>query len=88
MAHDSEEMAERQKVLFEKARKGVLKHLNENGGKLNMGELHDFSMNRYLIQHQGFSRMMETFVNEGLVKYDEANMMTTITEAGRSFANS
>ena len=82
------EALDKQKAHFEKARKGVLKYLAEKGGQLNMTELHDYSLNRYLIQHQGFSRMMETFVNEGLVKYDEANMMTTITEAGRSFANS
>ena len=76
---------ERQQAHFEKARKRVLKFLCDQGGKLNMGELHDHSMNRYLIQHQGFSRMMETFVNEGLVEYDQLTQDTTITEAGRKF---
>ena len=76
---------EKQKAHFEKARTGVLKFLFENGGKLTLGELHDFSMNRYLIQHQGFSRMMETFVGEGLMEYDELTRDTSITEAGRKF---
>lgn len=83
MSSNPDEMAQKQKALFEKARKGVLKFLCDKGGKLNMGELHDFSMNRYLIQHQGFSRMMETFVDEGLVEYDHLTQDTAITEAGR-----
>lgn len=86
MSTDPDEMAQKQKALFEKARKGVIKFLCDKGGKVNMSEMHDFSMNRYLIQHQGFSRMMESFVDEGLVEYDSQTQDTTITEAGRRFA--
>ena len=81
----SAEALEKQKQFFERARKGVLQHLNDNGGKLNMGELHDYSMKKFLIQHQRFSLMMESFVNEGLVEFDHGSQDTMITDAGRKF---
>lgn len=76
---------EKQKAFFERARKGVLKFLNEKGGQLPMGELHDYSLNKYLIQHQSFSRMMETFVDEKLVDFDYTTHAVTLTEAGKKF---
>ena len=87
MSFQGQGMDEKQKQVFDKARKGVLKYLVEKGGKLNMGELHDYSMNKYFIQHQGFSRMMETFVDEGLVEYDPLTQDTAITEAGKKFVS-
>jgi len=86
MSNSMEPQADdKQKAFFERARKGILQHLNERGGKLTLSELHDFSLNKYFIQHQSFSSMMETFVNEGLVEYDFAAQETTLTEAGRKF---
>ena len=76
------------KEFFERARKGVLKHLNEKGGLLSLGELHDYSLKTYLIQHQRFSQMMESFVNEDLVTYDEASNEACITEKGKQFITS
>lgn len=73
------------KEFFEKARKGVLKHLDQKGGTLSLGELHEYSMNTYLIQHQRFSQMMESFVNERLVVVDDETQDSTITEEGRKF---
>ena len=73
------------KEFFERARKGVLKHLNDKGGLLPMAELHDYSLKTYLIQHQRFSIMMETFVNEGLAIYDEASGDVIITDKGKGF---
>jgi hypothetical protein len=77
--------AEKQKQFFERARRGVLQHLNDNGGKLNMSELHEYSMKKFLIQHQRFSIMMEGFVNEGLVEFDWGTQNTTLTDAGRQY---
>ena len=85
MALDINEMDEKQRAFFERARKGVLKYLNDKGGKLNMSELHEHSLNKYLIQHQGFSQMMETFVNEGLVEFDQATYDVSVTELGKEF---
>lgn len=78
-------MDDKQKEFFEKARKGVLKHLAEKGGTLPMSEMHEHSLNRYLIQHQSFSKMMEGFVDEGLVAFDWGTMQATITDAGKDF---
>ncbi len=71
--------------LFEKARKGVLKFLDEKGGSLPMGEMHEYSLNKYFIQHQRFSQMMETFVAENLIAYDDTTQISTITEKGKEF---
>jgi len=73
------------KEFFERARKGVLKYLDEKGGTLAMGEMHDYSLNKYFIQHQRFSQMMETFVEEHLIEYDDATQISTITEKGKEF---
>ena len=77
---------ERQRAYFEKARRGVLAWLaGREGAAATLAEMHEHSSGRYLIAHQGFSRMMEGFVGEGLVDYDEATRTATLTEAGRRF---
>lgn len=80
-----EEKLKKQQAFFERARKGILKFLDEKGGKLTLNELHDYSMNKYLIQHQSFSRMMETFVEEDLVSYDAETQETIMTDKGKAF---
>ena len=79
------EAIDKQRQFFERARRGVLQYLKDNGGKLNMSELHEYSLKKFLIQHQRFSQMMEGFVNEGLVAFDWNTQDTTITEAGQKF---
>ncbi len=81
----SPEALEKQKQFFERARRGVLAHLDEQGGRLNMSALHEYSLKKYLIQHQRFSVMMESFVAENLVAFDWASQDVTITDAGRQF---
>jgi hypothetical protein len=77
---------ERQKAYFEKARKGVLAWLaKRDGAAATLHDLHEHSSERFLIAHQGFSRMMESFVAEGLIDYDEDTRTATLTEAGRRF---
>ena len=73
------------KEFFEKARKGVLLYLQEKGVSLPLGELHEYILNKYLIQHQRFSQMMESFVSERLIEYDGATQVSTITEEGKEF---
>jgi len=76
----------RQKAFFDKARKGVLTWLAERDGtSATLGDMHDYSAERYLVAHQGFSKMMESFVAERLVDYDPATMRATLTDAGRQF---
>ena len=81
----AEEKEAKLKAFFERARKGVLTFLDEKGGSLPMGELHDHSLKKYFIQHQGFSRMMETFVDEELVEFDHMTQVTGLTEKGKEF---
>ena len=86
MSNETQEQKEaRLKEFFERARKGVLKHLHQKGGLLPMTDLHDYSLNAYLIQHQRFSIMMESFVNEGLAIFDEATQDVLITDKGKEF---
>jgi len=80
-----EEKEEKFKALFERARKGVLKFVNDKGGSLGMEEMHEYSLNTYFIQHQRFSQMMETFVDEQLIDYDAAMQISAITDKGKEF---
>ena len=83
--NEEELKLKRQQEFWEKARRGVLTYLAEQGGKLSMAQMHDYSMNKFFIQHQRFSEMMESFVNEGLVEFDWATQEATITELGKEF---
>src|SRR5262245_18302625 len=77
---------ERQKAYFERARKGVLTWLSKReGASATLAEMHDHSAERFLIAHQGFSKMMESFVDGGLVDYDVDTRTATLTAAGRQF---
>ena len=77
---------ERQKAYFEKARKGVLTWLSKREGEAaTLSDMHQHSSERFLIAHQGFSAMMESFVAERLIDYDRQTMTATLTDAGRQF---
>ena len=77
---------ERQKAYFEKARKGVLTWLSKcKGEAATLADMHQHSSERFLIAHQGFSAMMESFVAERLIDYDRETMTATLTDAGRQF---
>jgi hypothetical protein len=77
---------ERQKVYFERARKGVLTWLSKReNASATLAEMHDHSAERFLIAHQGFSKMMESFVDEGLVDCDVNTRTATLSDAGRQF---
>ena len=85
MSLTPEEMEKKQKELVAKARRGVLKFVQDKGGTASLPDMHDFSMNRYLIQHQAFSQLMETLVDEKLVDYDFAKGTATLTDVGSKF---
>jgi hypothetical protein len=77
---------ERQRAYFDRARKGVLTWLAaQEGSAATLHDLHEYSSDKFLVAHQGFSRMMESFVAEDLVVYDEATRTATLTDAARRF---
>ncbi len=68
-----------------KAQRGVLKHLANKGGTMAMKDLHDFSEQRYFIAHAGFSKMMEFFVDNHYVDFDQDTYTVNLSEGGREF---
>lgn len=74
---------EKQKAYFERARKGMLKWVSDQGGSASLGAMHEYSQQKFLIAHQGFSKMMESLVDEGLVAYDHGTGTATLTDAGK-----
>ena len=82
---DEAEKEAKFKVLLERARKGVLKHVIDKGGSLSLEAMHDYSLNTYFIQHQRFSQLMESLVGDKLVDYDSGTQVSTVTEVGRAF---
>jgi hypothetical protein len=80
---------EKQKAYFEKARKGMLAWLaKQDGATATLGDMHQHSSERYLITHQGFSKLMESLVDGKHVDYDEATGTATLTNAGRRLIES
>jgi predicted transcriptional regulator len=66
------------------ARQGLLKFLEKKGGALPMRELHTHSLVFYQAGHQAFSQLMEGLVGDGLVAYDDATHVFSLTEKGRA----
>ena len=68
----------------EAARQGLLKFILKKGGAIPMRELHTHSLVFYQAGHQAFSQLMEGLVGDGLVSYDDATAVFTLTDKGRT----
>ncbi len=79
-----QDMEVKQKELISRARTGVLKFMSDRGGSAPLGDIHGFSEKKYLIVHQGFSRLIEGMVSEGLIHFDFTSNTATLTEAGQA----
>lgn len=66
------------------ARLGLMKFLAKKGGALPIRELHTHSLVFYQAGHQAFSQLMEGLVGDGLVAYDQAGAVFSLTEQGQA----
>jgi len=69
------------------ARQGLLKFIAKKGGALHMRDLHTHSLVFYQAGHQAFSQLMEGLVADGLVTYDDASAVFSLTEKGRAVSD-
>ena len=69
--------------LIDRARAGVLRFVSDRGGSASLGDIHEFSEKKYFIMHQGFSRLMEGMVSEGLIDFDRTSNTASLTRAGQ-----
>jgi hypothetical protein len=67
----------------EAARQGLMKFILKKGGSIPIRELHTHSLVFYQAGHQAFSELMEGLVGDGLVTYDDAASVFSLTEKGR-----
>ena len=84
----SDEERERQEKAAKhmlRTRKGVLKFVADQGGTASLADMHKHSEMRYFVGHQKFSQMMEALISEGLLDYNHADGVGTITEFGRDY---
>ncbi len=68
-----------------RARKGVLLHVEKEGGSLKMSDAHDYSERRFFIAHRGFSDMMTWWLDADYIRYEEG--VVHLTDSGRAFAH-
>lgn len=66
------------------ARQGLLKFIAKKGGTIPMRDLHTHSLVFYQAGHQAFSALMEGLVADGLVTYEAATAVFSLTEKGRA----
>lgn len=64
-------------------REGLMKFIAKKGGSIPMRELHTHSLVFYQAGHQAFSQLMEGLVGDGLVAYDSATAVFSLTDKGR-----
>ena len=70
------------------ARQGLMKFIAKKGGAIPMRELHTHSLVFHQAGHQAFSQLMEGLVADGLVSYDDATAVFSLTEKGRAAVDS
>lgn len=75
---------DRQRQHWERTRRGLLRFVHEQGGKVSLRELHEHSEKTFFVAHVGFSRMMEELTDQGLLAYDHDTALAAITDAGRA----
>ena len=63
---------------------GLMKFIAKKGGTIPIRELHTHSLVFYQAGHQAFSQLMEGLVADGLVTYDDAASVFSLTEKGRA----
>jgi predicted transcriptional regulator len=66
------------------ARQGLMKFIAKKGGTIPIRELHTHSLVFYQSGHQAFSQLMEGLVADGLVTYDDAASVFSLTAKGRA----
>lgn len=66
------------------ARQGLMRFLAKKGGSLPIRELHTHSLVFYQAGHQAFSQLMEGLVGDGMVAYDDASAVFSLTDQGRA----
>lgn len=81
---DPAEKAAKVEKARSRARKGVLLHIEKQGGSIKMSDAHDYSERRFFIAHRGFSDMMGWWIDAGYVHYEDGVMH--LTDSGRAFA--
>lgn len=87
MSADPQNLTDQQKALMDRAKRGILAYLLAGGGARSVSDLHDYSMNKFFIQHQRFSQLMEQCVDEGFLEYDQVQQTLSLTESGRKFCS-
>ena len=66
------------------AQVGLMKFIAKKGGAIPMRDLHTHSLVFYQAGHQEFSQLMEAVVGDGLVTYDDATSVFSLTDKGRA----
>lgn len=84
-AEDPAEKAAKVEKARTRARKGVLLHVEKEGGSLKMSDAHDYSERRFFIAHRGFSDMMTWWLDADYIRYEEG--VVHLTDSGRAFAH-
>jgi hypothetical protein len=80
---DPAEKAAKVEKARNRARKGVLLHIDKQGGSLPMSDAHDYSERRFFIAHRGFSDMMGWWLESDYIRYEEG--VVHLTDSGRAF---
>lgn len=85
LSAEEQEKQEKAARHWQKARRGIVGFVaKQEGARASLADIHSHSEMRYFIGHQKFSRMMEELLADGLLSYDAAEGLGTITEAGRA----
>lgn len=70
-------------VETEVARQGLMKFIAKKGGSIPIRDLHTHSLVFYQAGHQAFSQLMEGLVADGLVAWDAAAGVFSLTDKGK-----
>ena len=81
------EAQEKQRLFIERARKGVLKLILDKGTPVDLGTIGDFTLQKFFIQHQALSRLIEGLIEDQLLAHNEDAGEFSLTEQGKVLAS-
>ena len=82
----TQDAQEKQRLFIERARKGVVKFVSEKNAPVDLDMLHDFTFQKFFIQHQALSRLIEGLIEDGLLAHNEEAGEFYLTDQGKALA--
>ena len=82
----TQDAQEKQRLFIERARKGLVKFISDKGTPVDLDMIHDFTFQKFFIQHQALSRLIEGLIEDQLLAHNVETGEFILTDQGKALA--